>query len=414
MFRKIQYKLLVSYILVWTSILVVFGTAVKFFFTRSLSKQLTEKLTSLGQTASVSAELKQGHLQIDSDFQNQELLAHAQSLQWFDTQDHLIAQQGKILLNQSLQNQQLPNIKAIILPIFDNDNKQLIGYVRVAQSLEEFDETIRKLDLGLGGGIIIALILSSLGGVFLIHQAMEPIENSFQRLKQFTADASHELRSPLMVIKSNVAVALKYPEGMRVSDAQKLQAIASATQQMSQLIEDLLLLARSGKNQHQTWQLIDLNSILYNLIEILQIQAAKKQIHLEIETVENLFLLGDSIQITRLFRNLIDNALQYTSSSGKVKIKTSLVNQSIIVRIEDTGIGIAPEHREQIFERFWQVDTARSYHSGGSGLGLAIAQSIAREHNGLISVKSELGVGSCFTVCLGAQLKTPRKYIPIT
>jgi signal transduction histidine kinase len=411
MFKKIQYKLLVSYILVWTSILVVFGIAVKFFFTRSLSQQLTEKLTSLGKTASASAELKQGHLQVDSDIQDRELLAHAQSLQWFDTQNHLIAQQGKILSNQSLQNQELPNIKNIILPIFNNDNKQIIGYVRIAQSLEEFDETLRKLDLGLGGGIVIALILSSLGGIYLIHQAIEPIENSFQKLKQFTADASHELRSPLMVIKSNVAVALKYPEEMRVSDRQKFQAIASATQQMIQLIEDLLLLARCSKNQNHTWQLIDLNSLFYNLIEILRIKADKKQIYLDIETEENLFLLGDSTQITRLLRNLIDNALQYTSSGGKIKIKANLVNQSILVQIEDTGIGIAPENLEQIFERFWQVDVARSYHSGGSGLGLAIAQSIAKEHNGIITVKSELGVGSCFTVCLDAQLKTNRKYI---
>ena len=115
--------------------------------------------------------------------------------------------------------------------------------------------------------------------------------------------------------------------------------------------------------------------------------------------------------MTRLFRNLIDNALQYTSSGGKIKIKANLVNQSILVQVEDTGIGIAPENLEQIFERFWQVDVARSYHSGGSGLGLAIAQSIAKEHNGIITVKSELGVGSCFTVCLDAQLKTNRKYI---
>ncbi len=417
MFKQIQYKLLISYLLVLGSVLTVFATAVRIFFTHSLSQQLTDKLKALAQGAATNVEFKQGHLQVENDFQVQELLTRDQALQWFNTEGRLIVQRGKYVLSLPLdttkhfqiQNQRSVTIQAITLPIIDNDEQQLIGYVRVSQSLKEFDETVRKLDLGLGGGIVISLVLSGVGGIFLTHQAMQPIEKSFQKLKQFTADASHELRSPLMAIKSNVTVALKYPEGMRVSDCQKLQAIASATEQMTALTEDLLLLARSDQINPQGWQLINLNSVLNNLVQIYEIQATAKQIHLQLETVENLFLLGDSSQITRLFRNLIDNALQYTPTGGRVKINASLVNQTILVQVQDTGIGIAPEHQKQIFERFWQVDRARSYHWGNSGLGLAIAQSIAKGHNGVITITSQLGIGSCLTVSLPAKLKTSRK-----
>lgn len=109
-------------------------------------------------------------------------------------------------------------IQAVVLPIIGSDERKLIGYVRVSQSLEEVDETLTKLDWILGSSIIIALILSGFSGVILTRKAMQPIEESFQRLKQFTADASHELRNPLMAIKSNAAVALKYPENMRELD----------------------------------------------------------------------------------------------------------------------------------------------------------------------------------------------------
>ncbi|MEH2089540.1 histidine kinase dimerization/phospho-acceptor domain-containing protein [Nostoc sp.] len=107
-------------------------------------------------------------------------------------------------------------IQAVNVPIIASDNGELVGYVRVSQSLEEFDETLQKLDWGLSGGIIITLVLSGIGGILLTHQAMQPIEESFERLKQFTADASHELRSPLMAIKINAELPLEYPSVLAI------------------------------------------------------------------------------------------------------------------------------------------------------------------------------------------------------
>ena len=408
MFQKIRHRLLVSYLVVLASILGGFALAVRIIFTRSLTHQLTDKLTALAQVASANAEYENGHIKIESDFPGQNLIANQQSLRWFDTQGRLIAQQGKIFLNLPLSitetiqihNNGKNRIQSVTLSIIGSDDKKLIGYVRASQSLEEFDETLNKLDWGLGSGIVIALAISGVGGVWLTRQAMQPIEESFARLKQFTADASHELRSPLMAIKSNTAVALKYPEGMRETDAEKFQAITSATNQMTHLAEDLLFLARNDKIQIQKWDTVNLTVILDNLVQLYKPEAEAKQINLISLLNENLYLAGDSAQLTRLFSNLIGNALHYTLLGGVVEVKISRVGSHLIVNLQDTGVGIAPENLDSVFERFWRADESRSYNSGGSGLGLAIAQTIAQTHGGLITVTSQLGVGSCFIVRL--------------
>ncbi|MBR8840130.1 MAG: HAMP domain-containing histidine kinase [Stigonema ocellatum SAG 48.90 = DSM 106950] len=410
MFEKIRYQLLLYYLAILVSILGTFTVAVRVVFTQSLKKQTVEKLTALGQGAAANVEVEKGKIQVTSDLYSKTLIDGDHALEWFDIQGNVIAKQGKYILKLPLPGKDKVQIQTgkkrvegVTLPVINSENGQVVGYVRASQSLEEFDENINKLDLGLGGGIVLALVLSSVGGVILTSKAMQPIEESFQRLKQFTADASHELRSPLMAIKSNAAVALKYAEGMRESDAKKFQAIASATNQMTSLTEDLLLLARADQILTPKRDTVNLTEILNNLVQLDQSQAQTKQINLKADLKGSLYLLGDTVQITRLFANLIDNALQYTSVGGSVEVQARQTGAYLYINVKDTGIGIAPEHLQQVFERFWRADQARSYRDGGSGLGLAIAQSIVHNHGGLITVTSQMGVGSCFTVRLPAD-----------
>jgi two-component system, OmpR family, manganese sensing sensor histidine kinase len=406
-FQRIRYRLLLSYLGVFASLLGIFAIAVRFAFTRSLSEQITDKLIAIGKGAAANVEFEKGRLTVESDFRPQDLIAYHQALQWFDTQGKLITQQGKTVLtlpflpNKMVQTQtgKVP-IQVVTVPIISSDNGELVGYVRVSQSLEEFNETLEKLDWVLGGGIIITLVFSGIGGILLTRQAMQPIEESFQRLKQFTADASHELRSPLMAIKINAELPLEYPEEISPKDAEKFQAIASATNQMTRLTEDLLLLARTDKIPTQNRDVLNLTSILNNLIQLYKPQAEAKQINLKFQLTPNFQIIGDAVQLTRLFTNLIENAFYYTPSKGVVEIKTSRVGSQLYVNVQDTGVGIAPQDIDKVFERFWRGDRSRSYWLGGSGLGLAIAQAIAQNHGGLISVTSQLGVGSCFTVRL--------------
>ena len=411
MFQKIRLRLLLSYLGVFATLLGIFAIAVRIVFTRSLAQQLTDKLTALGQGAAAKVEFEDGHFKVESDFSTENPIAKNQTVQWFDPQGRLVLKQGNLPINLPFNGKktvqfQTGNIRiqAVNLPVIDSDDRKLIGYVRVSESLEEFDKTLNKLDWGLGGGIVLALMLGGIGGAILTRQAMQPIEESFQRLKQFTADASHELRSPLMAIKMNAELALEYPEEIGPKDAEKFSAIASATNQMTRLTEDLLFLARNDKVKHRNWEALNLTSILENLVHLYKPQAEAKKINFKSQLIENLYLRGDAVELTRLFTNLIENALYYTPSRGIIEIKTSLVGSNIYINVQDTGVGIAPEHIDKVFERFWRADRSRSYHSGGAGLGLAIAQAIAQHHGGLITVTSQLGIGSCFAVRLPVSL----------
>jgi signal transduction histidine kinase len=207
-----------------------------------------------------------------------------------------------------------------------------------------------------------------MGGIFLTRQAMKPIEKSFDRLQQFTADASHELRSPLMAIKASAQVALRYSEGMRPSDAEEFGAIAQSVEHMSRLTEDLLMLARMNEKLTIVGESIDLTELLQHLVKKFQPQALAKELTLVYQSSESLMIKGNSDQILRLFTNLIENALHYTPSGGKITISTSVAGQWIDVRVKDTGIGIIDYDKETIFKSHFSTKGKL-----GSGFGLIIS-----------------------------------------
>jgi OmpR-family two-component system manganese-sensing sensor histidine kinase len=407
MFQKTRLRLLLAYLGIFASILSVFAIAVRTVFVHTMTNQVVDKLTTLGQTVAASSGFKNGRIQVADNLSVQGLDVRRQSLQWIDIQGNTVYIQGNRTLSlpaairESIQIQpSKPALISVNIPIIDTYNRSLVGYLRVSQSLEELNETFKQLDLGLIGGAAISLILVSFGGIFLTRQAMQPIEQSFDRLQQFTADASHELRSPLMAIKASSQVAMRYPEGMRPSDADEFRAIAQSAERMTRLTEDLLMLARMDKKLKVRWENINLPELLQHLVQQLQSQAVAKDLTLVYQPINSPMIKGNSEQILRLFTNLIENAIYYTPASGQITISGNVSGQWIAINIKDTGIGIAPEQIEHIFDRFWRADTSRSQWTGGSGLGLAIAQSIAESHGGKISVTSQLAVGSCFTVRL--------------
>ncbi|MBD3561321.1 ATP-binding protein, partial [Planktothrix sp. FACHB-1355] len=137
-----------------------------------------------------------------------------------------------------------------------------------------------------------------------------------------------------------------------------------------------------------------------DLLEMLELQAEEKEIYLKSNLLVGIFVKGDAVKLMRLFANLLENALQYTPAGGTVTLTMKNVDKYVFVSVEDTGIGIAPEHLKSVFDRFWRADKARSRRQGGQGMGLAIAQAIAQFHGCEITVSSEVGVGSCFRVRL--------------
>lgn len=405
MFRFIRTRLLISNLIVFALVLSSFAGAVRLVFWRSLQQQLTARLTTLGEGAAAMVEVEGTRFDVEDDLNVADLRRQQQALQWFDLLGNLVEQQGEMVLSAPLApdatvqvQDSKPAIYAITLPIVNSDTGQQVGYLRVSQSLELLSDTLTRLDWGLGIGVLVGLGVSGVGILWMTRQAMEPIESSFQRLKQFTADASHELRSPLMAISSNVEVALKYPEGMREEDHEAFDAIKSATCQMTQLTEDLLMLARRDRQHTPVQASVNLSALLTHLVALYQPQAQTLEIALTAAIEPDLYLWGDSDQLTRALTNLIQNALQYTPAGGQVSLSAQADNHQIHIMVQDTGIGIAPDHLTQVFERFWRADVARSHDQGGSGLGLAITQAIVQQHGGTITVSSQLQQGSSFEV----------------
>ena len=406
MFSKIRLQLIIYYLIVLAVILAIFTVAIRLTFSRSLHDRLVRELNALAQLAGEELQEEDGLEEIEENYSGAlrgVTIPKQTTIQWFDRNGQLLARVGDDRLSKTLDRKQpiqtilFPeSLKIVVLPIMKDG--ETIAYMRVARDLDDLEETVENLDWGLGIGFAIALALSGVGGLLLTQKAMKPIEESYLRLQQFTADASHELRSPLMAIKTNAAVALKYDRGMREGDLEKFRAISSASNQLTRLTENLLMLARLDRNIQAPKVAIDLKELLLGLLDLYEPRATENNLSLVGTFSENLEVFGDETQLFRLFVNLLENALRYTPENGKIVVDIKQEERKILVRIKDTGIGIAPEDCDRIFDRFWQADRARSYQKEGAGLGLAIAREIARTHGGDITVSSLLEQGSCFTV----------------
>ena len=409
MFQKIRTRLLLNNLLAFALVLGGSAIALRSVFVQTLKQQTTEKLIIGGQSIVAEAELDgNGQLKVEDEFLARRLLDEEQSFEWFNLQGKLVEKMGEIFPKTPLNTQLTSDfshagdrhIHSVTLPILEESTGAQIGYVRVNEQMDDFDETVFLLDVGLGAGVIVAAILSSAGIFWLNRQAMQPIEESFARLQQFTADASHELRNPLMAISSNAEVALMYSEGMRADDHEAMTAMLSASEQMRSLTEDLLLLARTDKVSPMQFALLNLSNTLKDLVQFYHTQAEEKDVKLTADIEPELTLQGDLASLRRAFANLIQNAIRYTPLGGVIHIEAKRINSQIQVIVKDTGVGISKENLEKIFERFWRADSARSYSDGGSGLGLSITQAIVQSHHGRIAVTSALGSGSSFLVDL--------------
>lgn len=277
------------------------------------------------------------------------------------------------------------------------------GYFQVGRSLQEFNNYLNTVKLVLKLGLPTALILIGFSSWLLAGMAMKPIYSSYRQIQQFTADAAHELRTPLAASQATVESALLTPELDEKEAREILRTVDRQNRRLTQLVADLLLLARMDSQAISNRpQLCCLNDLVNDLVEELAALAIASEVALtsEIRVQQQLNVVGDADRLYRLVANLIVNAIQYTPAGGKVTVILDCTHQEAIVQVQDTGIGMAAADLERIFDRFYRVNSDRSRNTGGSGLGLAIAQTIARAHRGSLSARSELGQGATFLLRL--------------
>jgi heavy metal sensor kinase len=236
-----------------------------------------------------------------------------------------------------------------------------------------------------------------------LNEMLARLDASYQRVIQFTADASHELRTPISVMRTNAEITLRKPR-TESEYREALSGILVEAENLSRLVEQLLDLARADSAA--------LGMVRANLSEPLEkayrqarVLADSKQLKITAQIPkEPVWVQGDAAALERLFLIFLENAVKYTPSGGAVEVQLSSLDRTAIAEIRDTGIGIAAKDISHIFERFYQADPSRSRDNGGRGLGLAIGRWIAQSHGGDITVESELAKGSCFQIRLPLAL----------
>ena len=411
---KIERRLLVIHIAVFVGALGALAIAVFAYFQQSLDQQIRNELSKLADSVISSIDFDEvgrhdagkpdAIASVLPDEASQSL--QAIRMQWFDANGRLSADKGRFPCNlkftsQSGFSEQLKP-HALIVTRAAIVNGKLLGYARVAHPLSERDEVLGRLVTGLLVGIFFSAAVSAAAIGWLVKQSMIPTTDMVRRLKRFTSDASHELRNPLMAIKANADVALKYSDGMRQKDREKFEAIGDAATQMNRLTENLLSIAQledSSIARGNRSELIDVRDVCLRLIEEHKL-GSHQSIAIETALPDSLPVLADRSELMQLFENLLSNAFQYTPSSGAIRVAGRQDGNSIVVTIQDTGIGIAAADLPKIFDRFWRADQARVHRDNGNGLGLAIAKSVAEKYGGSITAKSQQGVGSQFVVKL--------------
>lgn len=232
--------------------------------------------------------------------------------------------------------------------------------------------------------------------LYLSGKAIKQINAFYERHKRFVADASHELRTPLSVI-------LSYAELLELKNPKDeiIKSLKEEIISMGQLNSKLLQLARSDNdNLNAVWEHFDFLALIKNVVHNMQDTAKAKNIALQTDIEHQLQVKADKDMLRQLLYILLDNALKYTQTGGKVTVKAYKTGDEVEFCVEDTGIGITKEEQPHIFERFYQVNKSRNRNSNGLGLGLSLADIIVRRHHGKISVSSEIGKGSRFTVRL--------------
>jgi heavy metal sensor kinase len=251
----------------------------------------------------------------------------------------------------------------------------------------------RRLEIGHAAEELAVLAAS-------FNELLARLDQSFEAMRRFVADASHELRTPIAVIRGEADVALSHDRGAG-EYKESLAIVLDESRRLSRLVDDLLNLARADAGRvkldvHEFY----FNDLLAECCRSMQTLAGASEVALECRSPGDVQFRGDEALLRRLLINLLDNAIRYTPPGGQVSAELEADPARVLIRISDTGVGIPPEAAPRVFDRFYRADKSRSRQDGGFGLGLAIVKWIAESHNGSVELTRNSGPGTTFTVTL--------------
>jgi signal transduction histidine kinase len=288
----------------------------------------------------------------------------------------------------------------LTLEIHTPDNK-IWGYLRVGHDLTDTEKYLGEVRLFLILGIIAIGFLIAIASWYLAGLAMRPLSQSYQQMQQFTADAAHELRTPLATLQITIENGRAEYQHLDPELTNWLDRVEKQNIRIANLVNDLLFL--SSLDRPSTDRILEpccLTEIVLDLVEEFTIPATAKSIDIcsDVDPDLLIWIDGNSEQLYRMGANLIDNAIKYTPTGGKVAISLTNTLNDISFQVRDNGIGISDADRELIFDRFHRIESKSLPSQHSTGLGLAIVKSIVALHGGKLTVSSQVGKGSIFTV----------------
>lgn len=464
--ESVRARLTVFYVIVLGVVLLVVGGLIYVLLARALYARIDETLLAAVDiaTTSLGNDLAEGQDVADAARSTAaEISSRQQMLAIYDTTGRLLAEGAR---DEDLQIQ-LPPLESIpagdtllttVVEEKDTDDRHRLAmrrvtlaqhsatYIVVAGSpLEPTDEEIEALRDTLGYVVPIALLLAGLGGWFLAHRSLAPVvamaerarqiggedlsgrlpvvnprdelgrlaatfnellarlESAMHQQRQFMADASHELRTPVTTTRTAANVALQQPHRDEEEYRKTLGIIEQQAMRLSRLVDDMFTLARADAGTYPVRrQPMYLDEVIEEVAAAARVVASTRHVDIAVYADTSASFVGDEELIRRLLANLLDNAVRYSPAGSAVRVELRAREAGYSLVVADRGSGIPAEHRPHIFERFYRVDTsrARGHHDGGAGLGLSLARWVVTVHGGAITLSESSENGSTFSISL--------------
>jgi two-component system, OmpR family, manganese sensing sensor histidine kinase len=411
MFSKLRLRLTLQFTILATCVYVLLGSIASAFFyagmTETIDTVLDEVAHSLESAVSVGDNgvmftrkpLEQVHLRDKHALPTVQLWSANRIL----VEEYGPAGKEVFLAGETEIQEAGVKLRSINRPI--NRNSQVVGYLQIQLPVEGRDNAIREFLEALISTAPFLIGGLAAAGYFFAFRAVRPVEESFAMLKRFTADAGHELKTPVAIIRSacdNLAAELKG----NTAAMERLEVINRTTERMERLVADLMLLTKTEQAIEEAPRakaevpVVELDMIIREILGEFGDLFEDKGIELSADEIEPAKVRADKDSLYKIFSNLLRNCARYTDRGGKVTLGLQRHGDLAVINVSDTGIGIPAESLPKVFDRFYRVDESRARTGGGSGLGLAIVKVMVERFGGSISVTSEVGKGSCFTVYL--------------
>ncbi len=316
---------------------------------------------------------------------------------WISQAAKRAARVGEITIQREVSSDQTLRLHALRFKLASG--RELVA-VAVADHVE-LEDSYADLITAFAGVAFAALVLVAAGGFVLVRKSTEPIERSIVYMRRFMADAAHELRTPITVLRTRAEVALQQPREA-ANYVSALRGMEAEAKRLGGIVDSLLVLARADAGERPlVRERFFLDDVAIDAADAARLVGKQKGVEVTVDEFEEAAVVGDAALVRQLIMILLDNAIKFTDTGGVVRLRVSTQNGDPTFMIEDTGIGIRVDEQAQVFQRFFRGDTARS-RGDGAGLGLSIASWIAREHGAEITLSSEPGKGTRVVVTFSA------------